>query len=89
MTERRCENCDFFGPSFDSYSENQGTCRRMPPVECERTIFSQPQKSGSWNIRQGYKTKGAFYPEVSKTDFCGEFRPREHVADWRIPIGRI
>lgn len=64
MTERKCENCEFWdrnsGTSFDSHGHTRRPCKRNAPFVIGDSNMLYPR-----------------WPMTSENDWCGEFKAKE------------
>jgi hypothetical protein len=63
----KCEDCAFYETFWKSDDEELGLCRR-------HTVGPLDQK----HTGEEYK---AWWPETHSTDWCGEYWPRERIAE--------
>ena len=68
--ERRCGSCEFFVWTVDSGGEPRFQCRRWPPG-----LVMRP--SG---------TVARAFPQVSKSEWCGEWAPAGRVVPWWLAV---
>lgn len=70
----KCSNCRFFRESAEKYAHRHSCCKNAPsPIAMVSSYFA----NGQLNAPMIKTTVETHWPQVTTTDWCGEFQPAE------------